>query len=163
MTSITHAAPAARSTNLPDLARRLFATRADASLTILRLTLALVIFPHGAQKVFGWFGGYGYAGTQGYMASLGIPAAVATLAILIEFLAPVALVLGLGTRAAALGLIAVMLGAVATVHLPNGFFMNWGGTQAGEGFEYHLLVIGMALALIAAGGGKWSLDRKLSE
>lgn len=129
----------------------------------LRLTLAAVIFPHGAQKVFGWFGGYGFEGTLGFMTSLGIPAALAVVAILAEILAPLALVVGIGTRFAALSLVGLMVGAVATVHLPFGFFMNWTGAQGGEGFEYHLLVIGMALALTVAGGGRWSVDRRVAK
>lgn len=142
--------------------RRAVATDGAIAPTLLRLTLAGVMFPHGAQKVLGWFGGYGFEGTHGFMTSLGIPGALATAAILTEFLAPLALVAGIGTRFAALSLVGLMVGAVATVHLPFGFFMNWTGAQGGEGFEYHLLVIGMALALTVAGGGKWSLDRKVA-
>lgn len=164
MTSITQSRAAFESSGLTisGALQRTLATDGATAPVLLRLTLALVMFPHGAQKVLGWFGGYGFAGTHGYMTSLGIPAALATVAIVAEFLAPVALALGIGTRLAALSLIGLMVGAVATVHLPFGFFMNWAGTAAGEGFEYHLLVIGAALALVVAGGGRWSLDRKLS-
>ena len=129
---------------------------------LLRLTLALVLFPHGAQKLLGWFGGYGWSGTMGFLTgTIGVPSVIAALVIVIEFFAPIALLLGLLTRPAALGVVAVMVGAIATVHAPNGFFMNWSGAQAGEGFEYHLLVLGIAAALIVGGGGRGALDRKL--
>ena len=125
--------------------------------------LAVVIFPHGAQKVLGWFGGYGWDGTMGYLTgTIGLPTALAALVILIEFLGPIALLLGFCTRFAALGIVAVMVGAVQTVHRANGFFMNWTGKQGGEGYEYHLLAIGIALALILLGGGALSVDRKLA-
>jgi putative oxidoreductase len=141
----------------------LLGTRNDFAPLVMRLVLAVVIFPHGAQKVLGWFGGYGWDGTMGYLTgTIGLPTALAALVILIEFLAPVALLLGLCTRFAALGVLAVMVGAVQTVHRANGFFMNWTGKQGGEGYEYHLLAIGIALALILLGGGALSVDRKLA-
>ncbi|MBK7642371.1 MAG: DoxX family protein [Planctomycetes bacterium] len=143
---------------------RVLASAPQLSSPILRLGLAAVLFPHGAQKLLGWFGGYGWSGTMGFLTGkIGVPTPVAALVILIESLGPVFLLLGLATRPVALGVIAVMLGAVATVHAPNGFFMNWSGAQAGEGFEYHLLVIGMALALLVSGGGSFSLDRRLAK
>lgn len=144
-------------------ARALVATGDDTSPILLRLTLALVFFPHGAQKLLGWFGGGGFTGTMEYMTgAVGLPALIVLAVIGIEFLAPFALATGFLTRAAALGVGAIMVGAVATTHLPNGFFMNWTGAQAGEGFEYHLLVIGIVLALLVTGGGKWSVDRRLA-
>ena len=142
---------------------RLLETGPQLSGPILRLGLALVLFPHGAQKLLGWFGGYGWSGTMGFLTGkIGLPAPVAALVILIEFGAPLLLLAGIGTRFAALGLGAIMIGAIATVHASNGFFMNWSGAQAGEGFEYHLLVITMALALLVAGGGRLSADRRLT-
>ncbi|HEX6882326.1 MAG TPA: DoxX family protein [Planctomycetota bacterium] len=144
-------------------ARRLLATEAGWDATAARLALAVVMFPHGAQKAFGWFGGYGWSGTMGFLTgTIGLPAALAAGVILIELLAPVLLLLGLATRAAALGIAAVMVGAVATVHLSSGFFMNWSGTQAGEGFEYHLLALGLAAVLALGGGGRASLDRQVA-
>jgi putative oxidoreductase len=131
---------------------------------ILRLTLALVFFPHGAQKVLGWFGGYGFTGTMGFFTgTMGLPYALALLPILTEFLAPFALVAGIFTRIAALAVGVNMLVAVLMVHMPNGFFMNWSGSQKGEGFEYHLLVIGIALALFAYGAGRWSVDAAIAD
>jgi putative oxidoreductase len=82
--------------------------------------------------------------------------------ILIEFGAPLLLVLGLWTRFAALGIAAIMIGAIATVHASQGFFMNWSGTRPGEGYEYHLLVLGLVAVLVLIGGGRLSLDRRLS-
>jgi putative oxidoreductase len=132
-------------------------THGDIVLLILRLTLAVVIFPHGAQKVLGWFGGYGFRGTMAYFTKSGFPAVLAFLAITAEFLGPLGLVVGLLTRVAALGIVAVMLVALG-VHKQYGFFMNWFGAQQGEGVEYHLLALGLALSLIIGGAGAWSLD-----
>jgi putative oxidoreductase len=143
---------------------RLLETAPGLGGPILRLGLALVLFPHGAQKLFGWFGGYGWSGTLGFLTGkIGLPAPIAALVILIESVGPLFLLAGLLTRPAALGVIAVMIGAIATVHAPNGFFMNWSGAQAGEGFEYHLLVIAMALALLVSGGGSLSADARLTK
>jgi len=133
----------------------------DRSVTglILRLTLAGVLFPHGAQKVLGWFGGPGFSRTmQFFTQQQGIPVVFALLALAAEFLGPLGLAVGLLTRVAAFGIACEMLVIIARVHWPNGFFMNWSGTQAGEGFEYHLLVVGIALALIVRGAGAWSVD-----
>jgi len=153
------------STSSPaNVLRRALATTDSLGPVALRATLAVTMFPHGAQKVLGWFGGHGWSGTMGFFTEqMGLPSPVAALTILIEFVGPLLLLAGLGTRAVALGFVAIMVGAVATVHGEYGFFMNWYGQQAGEGFEYHLLVIGAALALLFAGGGRWSLDRRLSD
>jgi putative oxidoreductase len=141
--------------------RTLLRTDGDAAPALARLTLAAVIFPHGAQHVLGWFGGYGFAGTYGWMTgTLGFAAPLAALALVIEITAPVALLLGAGGRAAALGIVGLMLGALST-HIANGFFMNWfGSLPAGqEGFEYHLLVIALAAVVVLRGSGAWSVDR----
>ena len=131
---------------------------------ILRITLGLVIFPHGAQKLLGLFGGYGFEGTMGFFTQkLGIPWLVALLVIIGESFGSVALLAGFLTRFTAASFIVIMLGAITMVHLPIGFFMNWSGQQQGEGYEYHLLVIGVAAALMVIGGGKWSVDRTLME
>jgi putative oxidoreductase len=136
----------------------------DSSLTglILRVTLAVVIFPHGAQKVFGWFGGHGFKATMKSFTSLGIPTVFALLAIAAEFLGSLSLAIGLLTRVAAFGIACVMLVAIVTVHRPHGFFMNWEGNQKGEGFEYHLLALAIAISLIIVGAGAWSLDGALA-
>ena len=130
---------------------------------LLRLFLGVVFFPHGAQKALGWFGGPGFAGTMGaFTQQMRIPPPLAFLAIAAEFAGSLGLILGLLTRLAAFGILATMLGAVAMVHRKVGFFMNWTGNQKGEGFEFHLLASGMALALMLQGGGKLSADRALA-
>ena len=151
------------STERGSLLRHAFSTTAGWSSTVARLVLAVVMFPHGAQKLLGWFGGYGFAGTLGFLTDkMGLPKPLAASVILIEFGAPLLLLTGLGTRFAALGIGAVMIGAIATVHASQGFFMNWSGTQAGEGFEYHLLALGLVAVLLVQGGGFMSLDRLLA-
>jgi putative oxidoreductase len=131
---------------------------------VLRLTLGAVFFPHGAQKALGLFGGYGFSGTMGFFTGqMHIPALFAFLAIAAEFAGSIGLIVGLGTRIAAFGIAANMVVAVATVHGKFGFFMNWMGTQKGEGYEYHLLAIGIALALILRGGGALSADRAIAQ
>jgi putative oxidoreductase len=140
--------------------RKLFATHDSWSLLILRVTLGVVMFPHGAQKLLGWYGGYGFSGTMDMFTNkMGIPAALAFLVIMTEFFGSLGLILGFLTRVAAFGVFCIMVVAVAMVHWPNGFFMNWSGKQAGEGFEYHLLAIGIALVLMIYGAGKGSVDQ----
>ena len=129
---------------------------------ILRLILAVVIFPHGAQKALGWFGGHGFKGTMKYLTDSGIPTGFALLAIAAEFLGPLGLAVGLLTRVAAFGIACVMLVAIITVHWPHGFFINWYGNHKGEGIEYHLLALGIAITLIIVGAGAWSLDGALA-
>src|SRR4051812_7222383 len=144
--------------------RRVTGTGTDPAATVARLSLAALIFPHGAQHALGWFGGYGFTGTHAWMTkTLGFPAPLAALAIVIELVAPLALVLGLGSRLAAAGLFGLMLGAAST-HVANGFFMNWfGGLPAGtEGFEYPLLVLALAAVIVVKGSGALSLDRRLA-
>jgi putative oxidoreductase len=127
---------------------------------MLRVTLGVVIFAHGAQKLFGWFGGNGFDGTMGFFTNvMHLPWLVAFLVIVGESVGSLGLIAGLSTRFTAASFIVIMLGAIVTVHWPQGFFMNWFGQQQGEGFEYHLLVIGMSAALVLTGGGAWSLDR----
>jgi putative oxidoreductase len=123
----------------------------------------VVFFAHGAQKMLGWFGGYGFHGTMGFFAHLGIPAPVAFLIICTEFFGGLGLIVGLLTRIAALGIGGLMIGAIFMVHLPNGFFMNWAGTQKGEGIEYHLLVLAMAAMLLLRGAGAFSADRAIAK
>jgi len=129
---------------------------------ILRLVLGIVFFPHGAQKMLGWFGGGGFAATMAGMTKMGLPAAIVFLVILFEFFGSLSLITGFLGRVGAICVGIVMLGAIFTVHLKNGFFMNWMGNQKGEGFEYHLLVLGMVLAILVTGSGRWSIDRSMS-
>jgi len=139
--------------------RRLIGTDVnDVAALIARVTLGVVILPHGLQKLLGMFGGYGFSATVTGFAGMGIPAPVAVLVILAESFGALFLILGLISRFSAFGIGLVMLGAVFTAHAQFGFFMNWYGTAAGEGFEYHLLVLGLALIVLVRGGGKWSVD-----
>ena len=131
---------------------------------ILRLTLGIVMFPHGAQKVLGWYGGYGFSSTLGFFTdTMHLPWIIAFLIIIGEFFGSLGLLVGFLTRFSAASIGVIMLGAITMVHWPNGFFMNWFGKQAGEGYEYHLLVLGISVALLVTGGGKWSVDRELAE
>jgi putative oxidoreductase len=144
------------------LLHRLVRTDARLAPTIARLGLGLVMLPHALQKAFGWFGGHGFGATyEAFMTKMHIPGPLAFLAIVTEIVCSVALVFGALTRLAAAGIIAVMLGAIVYAHLPNGFFMNWSGKQAGEGIEYHLLAIALGLVVVLAGGGRASVDRLL--
>lgn len=145
--------------------KKLFVTGVnDKVATLLRVTLGLIMFPHGAQKVFGWFGGYGFNGTMNsFTNQMGIPAFFAFMAILAEFAGSLGLIFGFLTRIAALGIAINMMIAVFTVHLSHGFFMNWFGNQKGEGIEYHLLAIVLAIGIMIRGGGAYSLDQKISE
>ncbi len=130
---------------------------------ILRVSLAVVMFPHGAQKIFGWFGGSGLAATMASLTDkMGIPAPLAFLAIVTEFLGPIALFFGLLTRIAAFAIGFDMLVAAVLVHVHFGFFMNWLGKQKGEGLEYDLLLWGIALALLCQGAGTLSVDRAIA-
>ena|SRR5271166_4059974 len=143
--------------------KRLLRTSNDVSLTMVRLVLGVVFFAHGAQKLLGWFGGDGFHGTIGFFEHFGMPAFVGFLIIITEFFGGIGLIVGLLTRIAALGIGVEMIGAIFLVHLPNGFFMNWYGTQKGEGFEYHLLAIAVAATLLLRGAGPFSADRALSQ
>lgn len=134
----------------------------DWGALIARVFLGLVILPHGLQKLLGMFGGYGFSATVEYFASTGIPSVVAVLIILGESFGALFLILGFISRISAAGVAIIMLGAILMVHWENGFFMNWFGSQAGEGFEYHLLALGLALIVIVEGGGMWSVDSGIS-
>ena len=137
----------------------LFKTNSSIGPLVARLVLGLVMFPHGAQKALGWFGGHGFSGTMGFFTNmLHIPVAFAFLAIVAEFAGSLGLISGFLSRIAAFGIATVMVVAIFTAHAANGFFMNWSGKQAGEGFEYHLLAIGLALVVMIQGAGKASLD-----
>ena len=128
----------------------------------LRLALGIMIFPHGAQKLLGWFGGYGYSGTmQFFTGSLNIPWILALLAILIEFFGGLALIFGVLSRFAAFLVTLELMIAALKIHVGNGFFMNWSGQQKGEGIEFFILVLGIGLALILKGGGALSVDRAI--
>ena len=138
-------------------------TEGDVLPLVLRVALGVVIFPHGAQKLLGWFGGDGYRNTMGFFTKgMGIPAILAFLVIFVEFFGSLALIFGMLTKLAALGIGVDMLVAALLVHRSNGFFMNWEGEREGEGFEFHILAVAIALALVIGGGGTLSLDLLVS-
>ena len=160
MSTLAHTALSPNAGTRSSLWHRIAASDASATQALLRLTLALVLLPHGAQHLVGAFGGYGFAATAAWMSgSLGIPAPLAAAGILLEFFGPILLLAGLGSRLVGLTLAAFMATAGST-HLGNGFFMNWfGSLPAGvEGFEYHLLAVSIGIAVAAKGGGAYSLD-----
>lgn len=144
--------------------RKLFATGNDFTLAFARLILGCVFFAHGAQKVLGLFGGAGFSATLNmFTGYLHIPMPLAVLAIVTEFLAGLGLIVGLLSRVAALGIVSIMLVAIVKVHIHMGFFANWTGTQKGEGIEYHLLAIALAVLIMVKGTGALSFDRALSK
>jgi putative oxidoreductase len=143
--------------------RKLLATDSNSATLALRLALGIVFFAHGAQLMLGWFGGYGFSASMGFLTqTLHIPAPFAFLAITGQFFGGLGVLLGLLTRVAAFGIAVNMLVAIFKVHAQFGFFMNWSGAQKGEGFEYHLLALGITVFLMIKGAGAFSLDRVLS-
>lgn len=143
--------------------KKLLSTSDDTTLTFMRLILGIVFFAHGAQKALGWFGGYGFSGTMGFFTQqMHIPAPLAFLAICAEFLGSLGLIFGFLTRIAVFGIATNMLVAVLMVHRHVAFFMNWLGNQKGEGYEYHLLALALAIPIVIRGGGAFSIDRALS-
>jgi putative oxidoreductase len=140
---------------------RFISTNDDPGVFAARVFLAAVFIPHGSQKLLGLFGGNGFTATMDYFTSSGMPAVLAFLVIMGESLGALALLVGLCGRFMAFGIAMIMLGAIFMTHLSNGFFMNWFGTQKGEGFEYHLLALGLAFLVMIDGSGKFSIDRLL--
>lgn len=143
--------------------QKLFTTTDSWTMTIIRSILGLVIFPHGAQKLLGWFGGYGFNGTMNFFTgTVGLPWIIGFLVIMIEFFGSLALIVGFGTRIIAASYIALAIGITFTSHIQNGFFINWYGNQAGEGYEFFILWIGLAIALLINGAGKYSVDKLIT-
>lgn len=139
--------------------KTLLATSPSWAITVVRVTLGVIFFAHGSQKVLGWFGGYGLKGTTRYFVSTGLPLVVAYAVCFFEFLGGIGLVLGLLTRVAAVATITVMIGAITKVHWSHGFFINWElAAGKGHGFEANLAFIAMAVACVIAGGGAFSMD-----
>ena len=143
---------------------KLMSTTDDFTVTIVRLIFGIVFFAHGAQKLLGWFGGYGFSGTMGFMTHmLHIPAPLGALAIVAEFLGSIGLLVGFLGRVAAFGIACNMVVAVAVLHIHFGFFANWYGQQKGEGIEFHILAVAIALVIMIKGSGAFSVDRALSK
>ncbi len=141
---------------------RILGTDNDPVGLIMRLALGLVMFPHGAQKALGWFGGHGASATIQSFAKLGMPLPLTVLVLAAELGGSLLLIVGFLTRVAAFGIGCVMLSAILLVHGHVGFFMNWAGSQKGEGFEYHLLALGLSIGLMIKGGGALSVDRAIT-
>ncbi|MGH7713210.1 MAG: DoxX family protein [Gemmatimonadaceae bacterium] len=142
--------------------RALIQTSDDRIPMLARLALGIVIFPHGAQKLLGWYGGPGIDGALGSYAALGIPAVVGWLAMLTEFFGGIALIVGFLGRVMAFAIAVDMIAAVMTLHWRVGFFMNWNGQLQGEGFEFHILAVTLALVVMIRGSGALSIDRALT-
>jgi putative oxidoreductase len=160
---LVHSTSTASKGALPRWLQRVLATTPDTAPLIARLTLGIVMFPHGAQKMLGWFGGHGFDATlSAFSGKLGIPVVFGVLAIVAEFFGSIGLVLGAISRVAAFGIAVVMLVVILMLHAHVGFFMNWTGAQAGEGFEYHLLATGLALIVMVKGAGAYSIDHWLA-
>lgn len=146
------------------LVKTLLTTHPNIGFSMARLTLGVVIFPHGAQSLLGLFGGYGYTATmESLTTQMGLPSIVAFSVIMIEFFGSISLVLGFFSRFWATALVGMFTGIIITTQLEHGFFMNWFGNQAGEGYEYSLLIIGLALSVTVNGSGKWSIDGLISK
>lgn len=129
---------------------------------VIRLTLALVILPHGCQLLLGWFGGFGFSNTMKFFTEAEkLPWLIGFMVIMLQSVGALLILLGFGSRILAFGTMIMFIGMIFTSHLKFGFFMNWFGTQKGEGYEYHLLVIGLSIALMFSGSGKFSVDRLL--
>lgn len=143
-------------TTMKDL---LLQTSSEWTGLILRITAGFIMMPHGLQKTLGYFGGYGYRATVTYFTdSMKLPWVISILVIFFESFGAIGLITGFLTRIWAAGLIAVMIGAILTTNAKYGLFMNWSGTQSGEGYEYHVLFIGICVCLLISGGGKFSID-----
>ena len=141
---------------------KIFKTNNDWTGVITRLSIGLILFPHGAQKMLGMFGGYGFTGTMGFFTdTMNLPPIIGFLVIIIEFIGALSLIAGFASRIWSALTIILFLGIIFTSHLHNGFFMNWFGNQKGEGYEYHLLIVGLAIATLINGSGKYSVDERL--
>lgn len=141
---------------------KIFNTNNDLTGLIIRLTLGLILFPHGAQKMLGMFGGYGFSGTMNFITgTLHLPWLIGFFVIIIEFIGALSVIVGFASRIWSVLTILLFTGIILTSHLDNGFFMNWFGNQKGEGYEYHLLIIGLSLALFVNGSGKYSVDERI--
>jgi putative oxidoreductase len=140
------------------LLKRVTHTQAGFGLTVLRIVAGLTFAAHGAQKLFGWFGGYGLDGVGKWMESIGLAPGylMALMAGSAEFFGGLALILGLLVRPAAAMLAVTMLVAIVTVHLANGFFMS------NNGYEFALALLAISLALVIEGAGKLSLDKRIA-
>lgn len=140
---------------------QLLKTTKNWGATALRIALGIVLFSHGAQSMLGWFGGFGLKATLEFLSqNMGLPVFIGFVVICIQFFGSLMLITGTLTRIAALGVFGIFVG-MATYHFDYGFHMNWSGAKAGEGFEYHVLILAMCLTLLISGGGALSVDNKI--
>lgn len=143
---------------------KIFQTNNDWTGLATRLSIGLVLFPHGAQKLLGWWGGYGFSGTMGFFTdTMNLPWLIAFMVIVIEFFGALSLIAGFASRLWSVLTIILFIGIILTSHLEHGFFMNWFGNQQGEGYEFHLLIIGLAIATLINGSGKYSVDNLIEK
>ncbi len=144
--------------------QKIFSTNNDYAGLVTRLAIALIIFPHGAQKMLGWFNGFGFSGMMNYFTgTMHLPWVIAFLVIIIEFFGTISLGVGFASRFWSIAILILFIGIIFTAHIQNGFFMNWFGTQKGEGYEFDLLVIGLCIATLINGSGKFSVDKIISK
>ena len=142
------------------LVELVFATYPSWSHLVVRIALGIIFFAHGAQKMFGWFGGPGLSATIQGFRKMNVPPAATVLAAFTECFGGLALIVGVLARPSAIGLIGVMLVAVAKVHAQHGFFLNFAMTPGrGHGYEYNLALLAMALSIVIGGAGVFSIDR----
>ncbi len=143
---------------------KIFNTNNDLTGFITRITLGLILFPHGAQKMLGLFGGYGFNGTMNFFTgSLHMPWIIGFFVIIIEFVGALSFIAGFASRIWSALTIILFIGIIFISHIHNGFFMNWFGNQKGEGYEYHLLIIGLSVATLVNGSGKYSVDKLINK
>ena len=145
------------------LVELVFATYPSWSHLVVRVALGIIFFAHGAQKTFGWFGGPGLSATIQGFRKMNVPPAATVLAAFTECFGGLALIIGVLARPSAIGLIGVMLVAVAKVHAQHGFFLNFAMTPGrGHGYEYNLALLAMALSILIGGAGVFSIDRLIA-
>ena len=139
--------------------KQVFKTNNDWAGFFMRITAGFILLAHGSQKALGLFGGQGMTATiHGFTQNMGMPAIIAVMVIAIEFIGSICMILGFASRFWAMCMIGLMIGIIATVHYKFGFFMNWHGDKKGEGFEYHLLFIGLCIGILLNGSGRMSID-----
>lgn len=151
---------------MKNIKSKIFSTSSSWPATIIRFTLGAILLPHGMQKLLGVFGGMGFSNTMQYFTQVvHIPWLIGFIVILVEFFGSIMLLLGFATRIVASFIVPLFIGIIITHHWQAGFFMDWFGAnpKGFEGFEFDLLMIGLALSLIISGGGKWSVDQKILE